>query len=105
VPFAGPIIAAVPGILVAWGQDFTTALYAVGVYVLVELLESNLITPLIEHRVVSVAPALLVVGQLIFGTLFGLWGVVWATPLLVVILVLVRMLYLEDVLHEKKSGC
>jgi predicted PurR-regulated permease PerM len=103
VPFAGPIIAAIPGILVAWGQDFTTALYALGVYLLVELLESNLITPLIEHRVVSVAPALLIVGQLIFGTLFGFWGVVWATPLLVVVLVLVRMLYLEDVLHEKRN--
>jgi predicted PurR-regulated permease PerM len=101
VPFAGPIIAAIPGILVAWGQDQMTALYAVLVYVLVEALESNLITPLIEQRAVSVAPALLIVGQLLFGTLFGLWGVVWATPLLVVLIVMVRKLYLEDVLHEK----
>jgi predicted PurR-regulated permease PerM len=104
VPFAGPIAASIPGILVAWVQGPTTALYALIVYVAVQLLESNLVTPLIERRAVSVPPALLVGGQLLFGSLYGFWGVLWATPLIVVVMVLVQHLYIEDVLHESAAA-
>ncbi len=100
VPFAGPILAAVPGILVGWGQGPKTALYALLVYVVVQALEGNLITPLIQKRAVSVPPALLVSGQLVLGSLFGFWGVLWATPLIVTAIVVIQKLYIEDVLQD-----
>jgi predicted PurR-regulated permease PerM len=103
VPFLGPIAAAIPGILVAWVQSPRLAFYALIVYVVVELLESDLITPLIQRRAVSVPPALLITGQLLFGSLFGFWGVLWATPLIVVLMVVVQKLYIEGVLHESAA--
>ncbi len=101
VPFIGPIVAAIPGLLVAWTQGRMTVLYALIVYVVAQALEGNLITPLIQKRTVAVPPALLISGQLLLGSLFGIWGVLWATPLIVVAMVVVQTLYLEDILHEK----
>ena len=104
VPFVGPIVAAIPGILVAWVQSPTKAAWALGVYIVVQLLESNVITPVIQRRAVQVPPTLLIGGQLLLGSLFGFWGVLWATPLIVVVMVIVQHLYLKDVLHDESAG-
>ena len=65
-----------------------------------QLLESNLITPLIQERAVSLPPALLVIAQFLMGVLAGLTGVLVATPLAVSVIILVQMVYLEDVLGD-----
>jgi predicted PurR-regulated permease PerM len=99
VPFVGPIVAAIPGLLVGWVQGPMTALYALIVYVVVQALEGNLITPVIQKKAVAVPPALLISGQLLLGSLFGAWGLLWATPLIVVTMVIVKMLYLDLTEH------
>ena len=101
VPFLGPITWLVPAVLVAWAAAPVKVLYVVVVYAVVQFLESYLITPLIQQRAVSIPPALLVAGQLFLGALFGLLGLLLATPLGVVLIVIVQMLYVEDVLGEK----
>jgi len=85
-------------------QSTGNRIYALLVYVVVQALESNLITPLIQKRAVSVPPALLVGGQLLLGSLFGFWGVLWATPLIVTAMVVIQKLYLEDVLHDGEDA-
>jgi predicted PurR-regulated permease PerM len=100
VPFIGPIVSAAPGIVVGWVDAPSTALYALVVYVAVQILESNLITPLIDQKAVSIPPALLIASQLGMGILFGFWGVLWAAPLTVVTVVLIQTLYVQDVLKE-----
>jgi predicted PurR-regulated permease PerM len=67
----------------------------------VQALESNLITPLIERQAVMVPPAYVIGAQFLFGVLLGFLGILLATPLVVVITVLVQMLYVEQVLGEK----
>lgn len=100
VPYIGPIASVIPAALVALADNPTSILYVLIVYVAVQILESNLITPLIQEKAVSLAPAVLISAQLLMGALMGVVGVFIATPLAVVCIVLVQMLYVEDVLDE-----
>jgi len=81
LPYLGPIIGAIPIILVAGGESLTLALWALGLYCCVQFLESYLLTPLIQARAVSMPPAVVVLNQLVFGAVFGLLGLALATPL------------------------
>jgi len=100
VPYIGPIVSVIPAVFVALADAPTKVLYVIIVYVAVQILESNLITPLIQEQTVSLAPVVLVAAQLLMGVLVGVVGVFIATPLAVVCIVLVQMLYVEDVLGE-----
>jgi predicted PurR-regulated permease PerM len=81
LPYLGPIIGAIPIVLVAGGQSFHLALWALGLYCCVQFLESYLLTPLIQARAVSMPPAVVILNQLVFGAVFGLIGLALATPL------------------------
>lgn len=95
VPIIGPIVAAVPGVLFALAAGPQTALYAALVYFGVQQLEGALIMPLAQKWAVHLPPALALVTVVLFGVLFGIPGVLFATPLTVVIMVLVRRFYLD----------
>jgi predicted PurR-regulated permease PerM len=60
-----------------------------------------LITPLIQKRAVSIPPVLLISAQLLMGTAAGVLGVLVATPFTVMVVVLIQMLYVEDVLGDQ----
>jgi predicted PurR-regulated permease PerM len=100
VPIVGPIVAAVPTLLIASGQDWQTALLAMGVLVLVQQLESNLITPLIADKMVSVAPVVGLFAVVAMGVLFGPLGLLFGFPLAVALDVAVRRFYVHDALGE-----
>lgn len=100
VPYVGPVLGGIPAILVALSDDPVKALYVVLVFAIVQILENYLITPQIDQRAVSLPPALLIGVQILMGVLLGAGGVLMATPLLVVVIVLVQMIYLQGVLHE-----
>ncbi len=100
VPYVGPAIGAIPAILVALADEPVKALYVVLVFTLVQILENYIITPLIDQKAVSLPPALLISAQILMGVLLGAAGVLLATPLVVVAVVLVQMLYIQDVLGD-----
>lgn len=100
VPNFGPIVAGVPSVLLALTESPTRALYVALLYVAIQLAESYLITPLVQKRAVELPPALTIAGQILLGVLFGTLGLIFAVPLLATALVLVKMLYVEDVLGE-----
>jgi predicted PurR-regulated permease PerM len=81
LPYLGPIIGAIPMVLVAGGQSLDLALWVVGLYVIIQFLESYLLTPLIQARAVSLPPAVVILNQLVLGAVFGLLGLALATPL------------------------
>jgi predicted PurR-regulated permease PerM len=95
VPVVGPLIAAIPGLLIAFAQSPQLALYALIVYLVVQNIEGNVIVPLAQRWAVSLPAALTLVGIVAFGVLFGPAGIFLAMPLLVVTLTLVRKLYVE----------
>lgn len=100
VPFIGPLLASVPAILVGLGESSGTALAVVAIYATIQAVESYLVTPVIEHKMVSLPPALVLTAQAVMGLLFGLVGLLVATPVALTLVVLVQTLYLEDQLDE-----
>jgi predicted PurR-regulated permease PerM len=100
IPFLGPVISAVPAVLIAFLKSPTSALYVVIVFILVQTVESYFITPQIQQRAVSFPPAFLISMQILMGVLFGPLGVLMATPATVVVVVVVQMLYIEDTLGD-----
>ncbi|MEO6360837.1 MAG: AI-2E family transporter [Sphingomicrobium sp.] len=99
IPFAGPLIAAVPAILlsVAVGPEMT--LWVAGLYLLVQQIEGNVLTPLVQQYAVDLPGVVLLFSLIGFGILFGTLGVILAAPLAVVSLVLVKRLYVIETLH------
>jgi predicted PurR-regulated permease PerM len=104
VPYIGPIVATVPGLLIALSVSPTLALSAAAVYVVSQQLEGNIALPLLQRWTVSMPPAVSLLAIVAFGLLFGVWGVLLATPLAVVTIRIVRMAYVEDVLEENVPG-
>lgn len=102
IPNFGPIISALPALLLAFVASPITAVYVLGLYVGVQLVESNIVTPLIERETVELPPALTIVFQLALAVMVGGLGLVLATPLLAVIMVLVQMVYIQDMLGDKE---
>lgn len=99
IPFAGPIIAAIPGILLGFSVSPDMALWALLVYFTVQQAEAYLIYPMIQQWAVHIPAAVLLFSLLGFGMLFGPVGVVFAAPLTVVTYVLVKRLYVVETLE------
>ncbi len=101
VPVVGPWAAAFPGLIIALAQGPETLAWAFVVYMLTTQVECNFVTPLILRQMVQVPMAVSLFAVVAMGILFGMMGVLLATPLAVVAYVLVRKLYLEDVIGER----
>lgn len=100
VPVIGPIVSAVPGLLVTSTTSFELFLLTAAVYIVVQQIEGNLVTPYVQGRIAGIPAALALFSIIAFGALFGPLGVILATPLTLIVLVLVRSLYIRDVLGE-----
>jgi predicted PurR-regulated permease PerM len=100
VPVVGPIASAVPGALVAATMGWEMLLWTLGVYLFVQQVEGNLVTPWVQKHFAGIPMALALFAIVAFGALFGPLGVILATPLTLIGLVLVRSLYIRDVLGE-----
>jgi len=103
VPVAGPILSVIPAVLVAFSQDWSTVLWVLALYLVVQQVESNVILPFVQRRTVDLPPALTLFALVAFGVLFGPLGILLATPLTVVCYVAVKQLYLRDTLEEDTS--
>jgi predicted PurR-regulated permease PerM len=98
IPFAGPIIAAVPAVLIALAVSPELGFWVMLLYVAVQQFEGNVLTPLVQQYAVDLPGAVLLFSLIGFGTLFGTLGVILAAPLAVVTLVLVKRLYVIETL-------
>jgi predicted PurR-regulated permease PerM len=105
IPYIGSLTAGVVAVLIALSQGVNVALYVAAVYAGVQIIE-NLSEPFVQQRTVYLAPALLLFSQAVMGALAGALGIVLAAPLAAVVIVLVKMLYIEDTLgdHVARTG-
>jgi predicted PurR-regulated permease PerM len=101
IPYLGAFISAAPALLVALINGPREVLWVAVVYTGVHMFEGYLITPFVQQRAVSAPPVLLLTAQLFTGVLFGMLGILFATPLVVVGMVLVQKLYLRETLGEE----
>jgi len=95
VPYFGPLIGLLPPLLVALAQSPETALTVVAVYLVLQLIESHVMSPYVFDRQVHLPPAVAIGGVLAFGTAFGFWGIFLAMPILTVVYVIVQEVYLR----------
>jgi predicted PurR-regulated permease PerM len=100
VPLIGSFVGALPAVLIAFTMDSTMALWTVGAFVVIQQIESNIIMPIVERRVVALPPAMALFAVVVFGVLFGPLGLLFAVPLAVVVFVLVKKLYVKETLGE-----
>lgn len=101
IPYLGPILAAAPAVLVASTLGPQEVLWVVLLYWGVQSLEGYVLAPLVFQRSVDIPPLLTMSAQVVLGTMLGVLGVVFATPLVACALVLVNRIYIEDVLGDR----
>jgi predicted PurR-regulated permease PerM len=101
VPTIGALVAGLVIVLAGLAQGWTGALGGLAVYLVVQALESYVLTPFIQKRALDIPPATIFAGQILLGVLFGLWGLALALPLMAVAKVLLDRLYVEDGLGER----
>lgn len=104
IPVVGPGVAMIPGLLIALSQGPETLAWAALVYVAAMQLEANVVTPLLLRQMVELPMAVTLFAVLAMGVLLGPLGVLFATPLAVVAYVLIRMIYVEDVLGDRLAA-
>jgi predicted PurR-regulated permease PerM len=96
IPNFGPFIALVPAVLLALMEGTNTALLVVGLYTLIQVVQSAVTQPLIQEKMIKLPPALIIFGQVAMGLLAGFWGVLLATPVVALLMTVVNRLYVQQ---------
>jgi predicted PurR-regulated permease PerM len=84
IPNVGAILAGFLIILASLGSGLSAVATAFGLYLFIQFLEGNVLTPLIQRHAIEIPPATLFAAQIFLGVLFGLWGLALALPLIAV---------------------
>ena len=85
IPNIGAIVSGVLIVLVGFSAGMEQGLWAIGVYLVVQIVDGYLIVPYVARRTVDLAPALVLGAQLLFGALFGIMGLALADPIVAMI--------------------
>ena len=105
VPLVGPVLAALPAVLVALPLGMAEVLWVVGLATLLQVVENNVLMPRLMSQAVGVSSLVGLVAVLAFGTLYGVLGVFIAIPLAAVIQVLLdRLLINVEPVAEVATG-
>lgn len=100
VPTVGPILSAIPAVGMAFVDSPEKAVIVALAYVAIQFLENHLLIPLLMKEGVDLPPVLTILMQATMALVFGVVGLFVAVPLLVLATILVKLLYVEDVLGE-----
>lgn len=98
IPNIGSVIPFIPIIIFTLADDPAKLLIAIPMYIMIQQVEANVITPQVVERQLAIPAAMTMMFQLISAILFGFLGILLAVPILAVIVTLVRELYVYDVL-------
>jgi predicted PurR-regulated permease PerM len=96
VPYIGALVSAVPAILIAMTQSSDLAVYVMFLYLLAHVVEGYIVVPLVQHKLVYLPPALILTNQLFMHAFAGAAGLTFATPVMVVAMVLIKRLYFKQ---------
>jgi predicted PurR-regulated permease PerM len=101
IPNFGPWIAAIPAVLLGLLQSPQQALYVALLYLVLQSVDGYILTPLVDRKSVELPPVLTISAQVLFGVVFGFIGILLASPLTAAAMILVKMLYVEDLLGDR----
>jgi len=100
IPNIGPTLSVVPPMMIALLDSPIKSLLVLGLYILIQQFESNILTPYVMAQQVNLLPAVTLLAQVFFATIFGFWGLLLALPLTVVGQIWLRRVLLEDILDR-----
>ena len=103
IPYAGPILSAVPAVAMALVDSPEKAIWVVVAYTAIQQLESAVLQPLLMKEGLDLPPVMTILGQALFSLVFGFLGLLVAVPLMATVLVPVRLLYVRDVVGDRVS--
>jgi predicted PurR-regulated permease PerM len=101
IPNIGPYLGLAPALLIAFMESTDKALFVILLYSGIQIVESYLITPLIEKKMVALPAALTLLWMVLFGIFAGILGLLLATPILVALIVIIGELYVKDYLENE----
>ncbi len=101
VPYIGPLIAAVPAILVASTQGIDSVLWTTIAYLVIHQIEGNLIVPLIQRQLIFIPPAVMLLGIVTILFVSGGVSVMFAGPIAVIVFIAIKKLYVRETLGER----
>lgn len=104
VPTIGPIVSAIPAILVALAVSPFLALTVAALYFIIQQTENNLLVPLVMKRTIGFSPLVTILSVMIGGRFAGVIGAVLAVPLLLVLQILVAELFIQKSRTTSKSA-
>ncbi len=104
VPVVGPWVAGIISCVLALLRSPMHAVYVAVLFLSLHLFEGHILVPQVQKHATRLPPVLTVLAMILFSKLFGLLGLFLATPLLALILIATKALYVEDVLEEKRSA-
>jgi predicted PurR-regulated permease PerM len=100
IPYVGPILSAVPAVAMGFLSGPQMALYVVVAYIAIQQAENHLLIPLLMKRGIDLPPVITIIAQAVMGLVFGFLGLLVAMPLVGAAMVLVKMLYVQDVVGD-----
>jgi predicted PurR-regulated permease PerM len=95
IPFFGALVGGGLAVLVAFMEGPQTALHVLILCIAIQQVEGHVLMPLVQRWAVSLPPVLGLMSTLVFGVLFGVIGVLFATPMMVVVMTWVQCLHVE----------
>jgi predicted PurR-regulated permease PerM len=105
VPYFGAFIGGIPPVLFALTDSPGKALAVLAVYILVQQIEGNIIIPLIMARTTRLHPALIAIGVVVVGQLFGVVGLFVAVPIISAVVILTEEIWVREIeaAHENRA--
>jgi predicted PurR-regulated permease PerM len=103
VPYAGPILSAIPAIAMALVDGPEKAVSVALAYTAIQQLEGMVLQPLLMKEGLELPPVITILGQALFSLVFGFLGLLLAVPLLATAMVPIKMLYVRDVVGDEVS--
>lgn len=100
IPNIGPLLSLIPAVLLAASSSPQLALYTILLYVGIQFVESNFITPYINQRMIAMPMALVLLAQVLLGLFTGYLGLILAVPIIAILIVLINSVYKERILGE-----
>ncbi|MGC9502611.1 AI-2E family transporter [Baaleninema sp.] len=104
IPNIGPALSVIPPMATAVLENPWKPIAVLILYVVIQQIESNFLTPYVMARQVSLLPAINLVSQVVFATFFGFLGLLMALPITVVAQVVLQELLIKDILNQWQQG-
>ena len=101
IPNIGSLVAMIPGVLLALTIGTNTAIIVAIMYIVAQTIVANIVTPLIQKKMINLPPALTLISQLVMGSVSGALGIVLAVPLLAILIILIDELYVKKLIILK----